>query len=289
MEDENADEVLAKTSSLFPPPPPFYHLYTSERPEEFISGGVELETDVGIVPNRQGGKPEVSSEESGSEDGLQRRLWAPPPPPADDKPYIKFGQLHKASPEEHVLPEEVDKLFTGTVQGNNISFAQDLRSLNRRGMQKYIELLEVLTDDPASDMASRVENIAHIFHNITHLLNLMRPHQARQTIISVLQKQLQDSKSQADELLKSVDEARSFLAKRGVVFEEAGTGQASAKALKSSPGEAGCPGSSVSLQLRLGSEKQHKQQQEMLRKQRERESALSELLGRITQEGVIID
>ncbi|KAF8398574.1 hypothetical protein HHK36_017505 [Tetracentron sinense] len=81
-------------------------------------------------------------------------------------------------------------------------FKKELRSLNRELQLHILELADVLVERP-SQYARRVEDISLIFRNLHHLLNSLRPHQARATLIHILELQIQRRK-QAVEDIKNI-------------------------------------------------------------------------------------
>jgi hypothetical protein len=64
---------------------------------------------------------------------------------------------------------------------------------------------------------AHAEKIAHLFTNITHLVNAMRPHQARQSLIGVLKKQISSRKQKLAYLRTCSEEAKQVLAKHDAV------------------------------------------------------------------------
>eukprot|EP01117_Protostelium_nocturnum_P013300 TRINITY_DN494_c0_g1_i3.p2 TRINITY_DN494_c0_g1~~TRINITY_DN494_c0_g1_i3.p2 ORF type:complete len:130 (-),score=26.66 TRINITY_DN494_c0_g1_i3:1063-1452(-) len=77
----------------------------------------------------------------------------------------------------------------------NFSHIEELKKLNRSLNMKYIELLTFLIENP-EQYQSKVEDIELILINMHHLLNSYRPHQARQTLITLLENQIQNRKDQ---------------------------------------------------------------------------------------------
>ncbi|GMP87122.1 hypothetical protein CsSME_00039640 [Camellia sinensis var. sinensis] len=65
----------------------------------------------------------------------------------------------------------------------------ELRTLNRELQLHILELADVLIERP-SQYARRVKDISLIFKNLHHLLNSLRPYQARATLIHMLELQI---------------------------------------------------------------------------------------------------
>ncbi|XP_041024238.1 mediator of RNA polymerase II transcription subunit 7b isoform X2 [Juglans microcarpa x Juglans regia] len=95
-------------------------------------------------------------------------------------------------------------------KGPNIDFKKELRSLNRELQLHILELADVLVERP-SQYARRVEEISLIFKNIHHLLNSLRPHQARATLIHILELQIQRRKQAVEDIKRRREEAQKLL------------------------------------------------------------------------------
>ncbi|KAB5519568.1 hypothetical protein DKX38_023887 [Salix brachista] len=81
----------------------------------------------------------------------------------------------------------------------SVDFKKELGSLNRELQLHILELADVLVERP-SQYARRVEDISLIFKNLHHLLNSLHPHQARATLIHVLELQIQRRKQAVDDI-----------------------------------------------------------------------------------------
>ncbi|GFP87256.1 mediator of RNA polymerase ii transcription subunit 7a [Phtheirospermum japonicum] len=161
-------------TATYPPPPPYYKLYKeySQEPDS-----------------------------------------APAPPPPIQGPYVLYGGNYTT---DDVLPgleeQGVRQLYP---QGPNIEyflldFKKELRSLNRELQLHLLELADVLVERP-SQYARRVEEISLIFKNLHHLLNSLRPHQARATLIHILELQIQRRKQAVEDIKRRREEAQRLL------------------------------------------------------------------------------
>uniref|UniRef100_A0A251VRD2 Mediator of RNA polymerase II transcription subunit 7 n=1 Tax=Helianthus annuus TaxID=4232 RepID=A0A251VRD2_HELAN len=95
-------------------------------------------------------------------------------------------------------------------KGPNVDFKKELRSLNRELQLHILELADVLIERP-SQYARRVEDISLIFKNLHHLLNSLRPHQARATLIHILELQIQRRKQAVEDIKRRREEAQRLL------------------------------------------------------------------------------
>uniref|UniRef100_M1ALK0 Mediator of RNA polymerase II transcription subunit 7 n=1 Tax=Solanum tuberosum TaxID=4113 RepID=M1ALK0_SOLTU len=174
------------STATYPPPPPFYRLY---------------------------------------KDYLQDPKSAPEPPPPIEGTYVLFGsnyttddvlpnleeqgvrQLYPKGPNVGKIRSYSQKaVFVPTV----IYFKKELRALNRELQLHILELADVLVERP-SQYARRVEEISLIFKNLHHLLNSLRPHQARATLIHILELQIQRRKQAIEDIKRRREEAQKLL------------------------------------------------------------------------------
>ncbi|XP_061352898.1 mediator of RNA polymerase II transcription subunit 7a-like isoform X1 [Gastrolobium bilobum] len=140
-------------------------------------------------------------------DYLQDLKSAPEPPPPIEGTYVCFGCNYTTSAILPSLEEQgVRQLYS---RGPNVDFKKELRSLNGDLQLHILELADILIERP-SQYARRVEEISTVFKNLHHLLNSLRPHQARATLIHILELQIQRRK-QAVEDIKRREEARRLL------------------------------------------------------------------------------
>lgn len=133
---------------------------------------------------------------------------APEPPPPIEGTYICFGANYTT---DDVLPsleeQGVRQLYP---KGSNIDFRKELKSLNRELQLHLLELADILVERP-SQYARRVEEISVIFKNLHHLLNSLRPHQARATLIHILELQIERRKQAVEDIKRRRDDARKLL------------------------------------------------------------------------------
>ncbi|KAI3956154.1 hypothetical protein MKW92_021563 [Papaver armeniacum] len=84
-------------------------------------------------------------------------------------------------------------------KGLNVDFKKELRSLNRELQLHILELVDVLVERP-SQYARRVEDISLIFKNMHYLLNSSHPHQARATLIHILELHIQRRREAVEDI-----------------------------------------------------------------------------------------
>ncbi|CAK9322931.1 unnamed protein product [Citrullus colocynthis] len=141
-------------------------------------------------------------------DYLQDPKSTPEPPQPIEGTYMCFGSNYTT---DDVLPsleeQGVRQLYP---RGPNIDFKKELRSLNRELQLHILELADILVERP-SQYARRVEEISLIFKNLHHLLNSLRPHQARATLIHILELQIERRRQAVEDIKRRREEAQRLL------------------------------------------------------------------------------
>ncbi|CAF2362403.1 unnamed protein product, partial [Brassica napus] len=125
----------------------------------------------------------------------------PEPPSPIEGSYVCFGGNYTT---EDVLPsleeQGVPQLYPND---SNVDYKKELRSLNRELQLHILELADVLVERP-SQYAKRIGDISSVFKNLHHLLNSLRPHQARATLIHVMELQIQQRKQAVEDIKRFV-------------------------------------------------------------------------------------
>jgi mediator of RNA polymerase II transcription subunit 7 len=122
---------------------------------------------------------------------------APAPPPPVVGTYAMFGSNYTTDDMLPTLEEQgLRQLYP---KGPNVDYKKELRSLNRELCLQFLELADVLVERP-SQYARRVEDMGLILRNMHHLLNSLRPHQAKATLIHMLDSQIQRRKEAVTEI-----------------------------------------------------------------------------------------
>ncbi|KAF3501117.1 hypothetical protein F2Q69_00045759 [Brassica cretica] len=91
-----------------------------------------------------------------------------------------------------------------------VDYKKELRSLNRELQLHILELADVLVERP-SQYAKRIGDISSVFKNLHHLLNSLRPHQARATLIHIMELQIQQRKQAVEDIKRRREEVQRLL------------------------------------------------------------------------------
>ena len=82
----------------------------------------------------------------------------------------------------------------------------ELKKLNISLLMNFMELIDNLAINPETGSSIVTDKLENIFHNMHHLINTYRPHEARQTLITMMEEQIKRRKK----FLDSLDEYLSF-------------------------------------------------------------------------------
>ncbi|RGP65965.1 mediator of rna polymerase ii transcription subunit 7 [Fusarium longipes] len=159
-------------SSMFPNPPPFWQEFTPDR----ISRIQELRTPY-ITQN--GGDPLT----------------------LDDKlPTLEeqgITNLPSSSQSESKDAKRFDRAF-------------ELKRLAKSLLLNFLELSGTLSQNP-SHAEAKVQDLRTLFINFHHILNEYRPHQARESVIALMQEHLDRTRTETMAIRTQVDKARRVL------------------------------------------------------------------------------
>jgi len=215
------------SKSPFPPPPEFYKLYSQAREKEERGGAKSLDTN-----NNNNNNNTINNT-------VYLSTVPPPEPPSllsIGETYETFGQTH-LDPHTLLAPElvittttkenelETDPTFpfqklyeirnlatTTDITATNtktkkqrivVNAKEEIKQLNKEVLNRFKQLANDLQDAP-SKTNERIEEIALLFNNLHHLLNTIRPLQARTTIEFILQEQIREKTKALEKLRESL-------------------------------------------------------------------------------------
>ncbi|KAK9416988.1 putative Mediator of RNA polymerase II transcription subunit 7 [Seiridium unicorne] len=191
MADDN--ESQNAISSTFPAPPPFWKDFT-------------IDNVARIADLRQ-----EQAEREGESDPLLVRIpglpenlrHLQPPPEPEDAAWRVFGQ-------NYALKEELPRLDNGTgirklfpdpeerdQDGKHFDRATILKRLAKSLLLNFLELTGILSTNPSA-AEEKITDIRDLFLNFHHLINEYRPHQARESLISMMQAQLDRTRAETN-------------------------------------------------------------------------------------------
>lgn len=208
----------------FPDPPPFFKYFTTENLKRLqdIENGASNGAETSH--NTAGSGSKLSTEQILTLPAELRYL-IPPPPPADDESFHVFGETTKSSgtnnftqmmsfiaarlgPPAYTLndwsytqlyPSSTSDSTTAHSTHANIDRQQYLNRFNRSIIIEFIRLLGIISLDPTSPHKDAVlKHILTLVCNMHALINEYRPHQARETLIGIMEEQVQRKKREIE-------------------------------------------------------------------------------------------
>lgn len=136
-----------------------------------------------------------------------------------------YGSLHSDD------ANKVDDSITIALDAPPSSPTQDIITLTRAILLNFLSLIQLLAADPTQADA-KVADLQNLFYNVHHLINLYRPHQARESLIAMLEEQIQRK--------------RALVERVRVVKERVGKVLGEVQALTAVAGQAGGDGTAIS-------------------------------------------
>ncbi|KIX05992.1 uncharacterized protein Z518_03966 [Rhinocladiella mackenziei CBS 650.93] len=173
----------------FPAPPPFWRHFT--------------------IANEEQLKKIETSDAPQEKLPLHLAYLRPPRPPPDSAEfYTAFGQKQVIDPTKpSSLPTE-QLLFNP--DNPNLNHAVLLSTLTKSLLLNFLELTSVLSLDPTKH-EEKMEDIRQLVLNIHVVINMYRPHQARESVKEMLEGILEDGQREIKECIRLKQKAEDFL------------------------------------------------------------------------------
>lgn len=140
-----------------------------------------------------------------SDEHIQKGLSLPPPPPVVG-PYEMFGEHYDTNDPiiRSLESQDIKQLYP-----DNPDSQVELKKLNHSILVCFLELLDILITNPSSEKRTeKIEDLKLLFINMHHLINEFRPHQARETLKVILERQYLQREDMMNTLQRSMDTAR---------------------------------------------------------------------------------
>ncbi|KAL8943824.1 MAG: hypothetical protein Q9216_000817 [Gyalolechia sp. 2 TL-2023] len=169
----------AAISAAFPAPPPFYKSFTP--------------ANLARLSSLQQSNPSLTVDDLPAE--LQNLL---PPPPPDDN-YRTFGEIHTnpAPPSSEPPPKEPP---------NPHRLLQTTRQL----LLTFLSLIDALAVEPAT-WAPKWDEMRDLFSEAHAIVNEYRPHQARETLIHMMEEQVDRCKTETKACVEACQRVQGVL------------------------------------------------------------------------------
>ncbi|KAI1171037.1 mediator complex, subunit Med7 [Nemania sp. FL0916] len=199
------DEEQQQVASTWPPPPPFWKNFTADN--------VAHINQIRRTTAERLGVEDASTVHLSDLPRNLRNLQPPPEPESgewrvfgdrytlqDELPRLEDGEIRRLFPE----PEDRDR------DGKHFDRATILKRLAKSLLLNFLELTGLLANSPelAED---KITDIRDLFINFHHLINEYRPHQARESLISMMQSQLDRTRAETNAIRDTKDKAERVL------------------------------------------------------------------------------
>ncbi|KAK2745172.1 Mediator of RNA polymerase II transcription subunit 7 [Onygenales sp. PD_40] len=230
-----ADTGKQKVTAAFPPPPPFWKHFTSQNLQKLEEYKEEQKDKLDGIPKKEWTPEALHMLELPAE----LRYLVPPKAPTAGS-YSLFGESQtvilvyfhagrcsvvilgnvlidclclKVSISLPSLQDQgIEQLYpdppAGAALPPNPRFY--LLKISKSLLLNFLEFVGVLSLCP-EQFESKVQDIRNLFVNAHHLLNLYRPHQARESLIMMMEEQLERSREEIREMDRVKEKVQGFL------------------------------------------------------------------------------
>jgi mediator of RNA polymerase II transcription subunit 7 len=204
----------------FPPPPPFFQHFTAENKTRLE----DIEKDAGLDTLTEDGSSAKLSAEKILALPTELRYLIPPEPPQDTDEFKVFGDAtrlkggdkftktmewisHTLAVSKTLVGWEYDQLYPSTDSSSSASSTLDRQRYLFRFLRSiliaYIELLGIVAVHPTSEQKDdKLKDILTMVTNMHALINEYRPHQARETLIREMERQVERKKKEIEGVRK---------------------------------------------------------------------------------------
>ncbi|KAK2809492.1 hypothetical protein FQN50_003760 [Emmonsiellopsis sp. PD_5] len=227
-----ADTGKQKVTAAFPPPPPFWKHFTSQNLQKLEEYKEEQKDKLDGIPKKEWTPEALHMLELPAE----LRYLVPPKAPTTGS-YSLFGESQTVSISLPSLQDQgIEQLYpdppAGAALPPNPRFY--LLKISKSLLLNFLEFVGVLSLCP-EQFESKVQDIRNLFVNAHHLLNLYRPHQARESLIMMMEEQLERTREEIREMDRVKEKVQGFLEQleaEGVSVGGGGGGTVDAKKAK---------------------------------------------------------
>ncbi|KAH8684504.1 mediator complex, subunit Med7 [Tricladium varicosporioides] len=201
MAEESQPPAL---TTAFPPPPPYWQSFTADNLDRI--------SELRATQSGQNVKtfnPAKSLPVRLLELPPELRNLQPPEPPTDGK-YRCFGDtynLNEALPslEDQNMRQLYSPPGSPSTNGKHANRAFILKRISKSLLLNFLELIGIMSLNAEIEVTQydeKVSDLRTLFVNFHHLINEYRPHQARESLILMMQDQLDKSRAETDGIRK---------------------------------------------------------------------------------------
>lgn len=209
------EEQSAAAAAPFPTPPPFYQHFTKQN----LSRLRQLRKEASATKSQtttDGAQDPTQTDIDVLSLPTELRYLIPPQPPQDGR-YKSFGAAFDLqAPAETLSSQGIEQLYPPHASVK-LNPQPHLLALTRSLLTTFLSLIGILSKNPEL-FESKVEDLQTMMYNIHELINEYRPHQARESLIMMMEERvekLKDETRRIEAATKTVDNVSRELAEQG--------------------------------------------------------------------------
>jgi len=208
-QEEQAKQLpKAPLKALFPAPPPFYKHFTKHNIAELK----RLRKEAGLPPDgiqTEQGDSNVKPDLDILSLPTELRFLIPPPPPPDGK-FHSFGIPHDLHGPPPMLQDlQVEQLYPSH-PGVKLNPQTYLLSLAKSQLLTFLGLVGTLSQN-AEKYDTFTRDLETITSNMHDLINQYRPHQARETLILMMEERVEKMRAEIKAIAEAKAKARRLM------------------------------------------------------------------------------
>lgn len=218
------EEMLTPMKAVWPAPPPFYKNFTKQNVNELR----RLRKEAGVPSAGPSSHTQLNGEQASELErkdvdilslSAELRYLIPPQLPTDGA-FTIFGQPKSLQPQDPTLADlEIEQIYPdhASVHKNP---QPHLIALARSLLTKYLHILGVLSANPTDHWEQSTKELEKIVYNMHDLINRYRPHQARESLILMMEERVERMREEIRGIEEGERKAREMVS----VFEGSGQG-----------------------------------------------------------------
>lgn len=199
--------------SVYPPPPSYYKYFTQENIDKLAKFKETQAASNILLPSDQPtplDKEDVNAPSSSNITDHHPLEYLVPPELPVSGPYRSFGNIWQIEDKLPSLSDTGIKQLYSNSDGNKDRIFE-LKKLLHSLLIQFIELAGIMSISPEL-FPAKIEDIRVLLINMHHLLNEYRPHQSRESLILLMESQLEDKRREITDLKKKNEEVQQKVA-----------------------------------------------------------------------------
>ncbi|EME88323.1 uncharacterized protein MYCFIDRAFT_23024, partial [Pseudocercospora fijiensis CIRAD86] len=187
----------------FPSPPPFYQHFTKQN----LLRLRQLRKEAGLLDNTS----DTPSHERKDIDVValppELRYLVPPSPPSASKFKVFGAEVDLEASGPSLKTFEIEQLYPDT-EAAKLNPQPQLLAMSRSLLTTFLSLTGVLANDPEAQ-EPQLKHMQTLMYNMHDLINQYRPHQARESLIMMMEERVERMKAE----VMRIDESKAKVEK----------------------------------------------------------------------------